>query len=40
MFADEICEAAETKTTYITDELNRSSKKSKVLFKKSWENGW
>ncbi len=39
-FADEICEVAETKTTYITDELNWSPKKSKVLFKKSKEDGW
>ncbi len=34
-FADEIREMAETKTTYITDKLNWSPKKSKVLFKKS-----
>ncbi len=35
-FADEICEMAETKTTNITDKLNRSSKKGKVLFKEKW----
>ncbi len=39
-FADEICEVAETKTTNITDELNGSPKKSKVLLKKSREDGW
>ncbi len=39
-FTDEICEMAETKTTYITDKLNWSSKKGKVLFKKSRKNGW
>ncbi len=37
-FADEICEVAETKTTYIIDDLN--FKHNKVLFKKSGENGW
>ncbi len=39
-FVDEICDVAETMTTYITDKLNRSPKKSKVLFKKSRKNGW
>ncbi len=39
-FADEICEVAETKTTYIADRLNCSPKKSKVLFKKSRKNSW
>ncbi len=33
-FADEICEVAETKATYITDKLFLSTNKSKVLFEK------
>ncbi len=39
-FVDEICEVAETQTTYITDELDWMLKKSKILFKKPREDGW
>ncbi len=38
--ADEICEAAETSATYITDKRNWSPKKNKVLLKESRKNGW
>ncbi len=32
-FADEICEVAETQTTYITDELNWSPKRAKSFLR-------
>ncbi len=36
--ANEICEIAETQTTYITDEFSWAFKKSKIVFKMTDEH--